>query len=144
MILASLILAAAAETPEILGVRCQRVGSAATIRVLATAPVGEVASERNGDAVVFLIPATVTLEGLPVPEPIAPVRSLALESGPALTRLRVSTAPNTRVESRADGSLLTFSFQSPERGSFTDASVKSKGLSGSFACPANMILAPSS
>lgn len=112
MILAGILLAAATETPEILALRCERIKGGSAIKILATSSVGQVTSEHIGDAVVFLIPATVRDGDLAMPALVPPVQALAFESLSPVARLRVTTAPSTRVESRADGSLLTFSFHS--------------------------------
>ncbi len=107
MIAAALLLASALERPEILAVRCEPSGSGrALVKVLAAAELQGVTTERHGDDYVVAIPATVA-EGLALPRPSLPLETLSFEAGASDARLRLAASPGTRVEARAEGSLLT-------------------------------------
>ena len=108
--MASLLLALAASgSVEILAVRLTGDGGRASLKVLTTAPPGEVVAQREGEEVAIAFEATA-LEGLSLPAPVPPVQALRLVREPQSTSLRVRVAPEVPFELRREETLVSVVF----------------------------------
>lgn len=111
MILASALLAVALlDKPEILAVRCEPTARGVVVRILANGTLDAVTTERTGGDLLFGIPARLPAHGLPLPAPVAPLRSLAFEATSARVELRLGVEPGTMLVTQTQGSLLSLIF----------------------------------